>query len=806
MCLALAAIVIGDSYAIAQLPTARLLSIYPLGGRQGAEVAVTISGNDLDEATRLSFSHPGITAQPKLAEPQPFQAQRQSVANQFLVTIASDVPVGEYQVRAAGRFGISNPRAFVVGDRPEALETEPNNTREQAGEIALGSVIDGQADGATPDFFRFRLAAGQRVLIECRGPRLDSQMDPTLLLFDAAGRELAGERRSGRLGATLDFAAPADGEYAVRVFDFLYRGGNEYPYQLAVGSQPLIDFVLPPAGQPGTKTQFTLYGRNLPGGVPAEGVIIGGRQLEKLAVEIDVPSGDAAAELRYSGFVRPPETVLDGFEYRLQTPAGASNAVLIGYATAPIVSEQEPNDSPAAAQRVAAPCEYAGQFATARDQDWITFDAKKDEVYWIEVFSQRLGLATDPSFVLQRVKKNDKGEEQTSDVRQEDDFGPNVGGQVFNTNTGDPQYHFVVPDDGTYRLMVRDLYAAGDPRSIYRLSIRAERPDFRIVAFPHPLSNQQGNQQANQQQPAVWSTLLRKGGSEALPVLAFRRDGFAGEIELAVEGLPPGVHAAPAVIGPGKNSTTLVLTADENSAEWSGSFRIVGKGRAGETDVVRAARAGTIVWPSQPNGPPGVARMATDLALTVSSETAQFTVTPGQDQKWEVSRGGKLEIPIKITRRGDFKDKVTFNPLDLPPNVQSGNFTISGNQSDGKLALSVGGSAPLGTYTFYLRADAKLSYRRNPEAVAAAAAEKQRLDAVVAELNAKVAAEAKSADDAHAAEAAAQAKAAGEAQAAAAKRLKEAEDAARPKNIDVLAPVAITLKITEKPEAAEKKK
>ncbi|MBI3466364.1 MAG: hypothetical protein HY000_25410 [Planctomycetes bacterium] len=735
---ALAAVAIacsGHSYAIAQLPAARLLSVFPLGGRQGTEVAVTIKGTDLDNVARLSFSHPGITAQPKLADGKPSP-------NQFVVTISPDVPVGRHEVRAVGRYGVSNPRAFLVGDRPQSLEQEPNNTLEQSGEIALGSVIDGQADGATPDVFKFRASASQRVLIECRGPQLDSQIDPTLVLFDPAGRELAADRRSG-MGALVDFTVPADGEYAVRVFDFLYRGGNEYSYQLSVGSQPMIDFILPPAGLPGTKAQFTLFGRNLPGGAPAEGVLVDGRQLEKLVVEMDVPTGDAIAELRYGELVRPPETVLDGFEYRLQTPAGASNAVLIGYATAPIVMEQEPNDSPAAAQRLNIPCEYAGQFSAAHDQDWITFEAKKKEVYWIEVFSQRLGAATDPSFVLQQVKKGEKGQEQTSEIRQEDDFAPNIGGVVFNTNTGDPQYRFLVPDDGTYRLMLRDLYDSGDPRSIYRLSIRPERPDFRIVAFPQLLNNQP----ANQQQPAVWSTLLRKGGAESLQVLAFRRDNFAGEIELTAEGLPPGVHAAPAVLGPGRNVTTVVLTADENAPEWTGSFRVVGKGRAGEKELVRAARAGTIVWPSQQNGPPGVARMAAGLALAVCPETAQFTVSADGDQKWEVSRGGKLQIPIKITRRSGFTDKVTLNPIDLPSNVQAGNVTINGNQNDGKLALSAGNSAPLGTYTFYLRADAKLSYRRDAEATG--------------------------------------------------------EDA-KPKNIDVFVPVAITLKIAEQPEPAKK--
>ena len=54
--------------AAAQLPMARLGSVFPPGAKQGAKVDVTISGTDLDEVTALRFSHPGITAAPKMSE------------------------------------------------------------------------------------------------------------------------------------------------------------------------------------------------------------------------------------------------------------------------------------------------------------------------------------------------------------------------------------------------------------------------------------------------------------------------------------------------------------------------------------------------------------------------------------------------------------------------------------------------------------------------------------------------------------------------------------------------------------------
>src|SRR5438045_6948751 len=114
----------------------------------------------------------------------------------------------------------------------------------------------------------------------------------------------------------------------------------------------------------------------------------------------------------------PSQAILDGIEHRVVSANGISNPVLISLATAPVIAEQEPNNQPAAAQKISPPCEIAGQLYPANDLDWFTFDAKKGDAYWVEVFSARLGLPTSPFVVIQRVTKNDKGEEQSVDVQE----------------------------------------------------------------------------------------------------------------------------------------------------------------------------------------------------------------------------------------------------------------------------------------------------------------------------------------------------------------------------------------------------
>ncbi len=203
------------------------------------------------------FSHANITARQKVAD-----KTGEPEANKFLVTIGADVPPDVYEARVVGRFGVSNPRAYVVGHLPEIPSPATNHAVASAVEVALGTVVNGRTEANAVDYFKFAARKGQRVLIECLAKEIDSRMDDTLILYDAGGHELERQRRGG----LLDFIAPADGQFVLALSDFIYRGGREYFYRLTVGAGPHLDYILPPSGLPGAKGNYTLYGRNLPGG------------------------------------------------------------------------------------------------------------------------------------------------------------------------------------------------------------------------------------------------------------------------------------------------------------------------------------------------------------------------------------------------------------------------------------------------------------------------------------------------------------------------------------------------------------
>jgi len=170
-----------------QLPEARLHRVFPPGGQIGASVDLTVDGIDLDELDRLVFSHPGITASPKMAPPQPFDRQPRPLPGQFTVTISPDVPVGIYEVRGCGLYGTSTACSFAVSHLPQVVEQGPNQSLASAMPLELNSIVDGRTAADTYDVYQFTATRGTRVLIHCETLRLDSRIDAVLEVVDASG-------------------------------------------------------------------------------------------------------------------------------------------------------------------------------------------------------------------------------------------------------------------------------------------------------------------------------------------------------------------------------------------------------------------------------------------------------------------------------------------------------------------------------------------------------------------------------------------------------------------------------------------
>lgn len=734
-------LLVAVSTACAQLPATRLSSVFPPGGRAGSTVEVAAQGADFDEPAGLEFSHSGITASA-------------IDLTKFKVTIASNVPPGVYDARYVGRFGLSNPRRFMVGTLPERIAPSTNGTRAGAIEVSINSTWHSRIPSREVAWYRFSAKKAQRVFVECLAESLDSRMDATLALLDAEGLE----RDRSRTGGTLDFTAPADGTYYIRVADFLYRGGDDYFYRLTLSTGPRVDYILPLAGVAGTKTNFTVYGRNLPGGKPAKGLAIDGRPLEQVSVPIVLPG---AAEERMASSL-PASAALDTIEYRFK----GANPVLIALvnSNAPIGVEREPNSKPAQAQKISPPCGISGQFFPASDVDRYVFSAKKGDVYRVEVMSHRLGMATAPQLLVQRLTKNDKGVENAVDVLELGGNDLNLGEREFNTASRDPAGRFEAKEDGTYRIEVRDLFSptVANPRNTYHLSIRRETPDFRLVAqVVAP------KYKADAKNIEHGASVIRRGESLPVRVMAFRSDGFDGEIALSLENPPPGLSLVADRIEAGKGTDTVLLTAAADAPPYAGPLRVVGRARIGDREIVRTARGGSLIFPvGSVDTERPEARATRRFEFAVSGvESAPITIAPSENRPWEAPANGKLEVPLSIVRRAEFNAKLKLKPLGPGPADALKEFEVEGSATNAILKLDLAAlKLSPGRHVYAVQSITTGKYRNNPEAAAfaeaaakeadksageaAAAAkkaaeelEKAKKDAAAAEADAKVAGE-----------------------------------------------------------------
>ncbi|MDB6033788.1 MAG: peptidase domain protein [Verrucomicrobiales bacterium] len=704
----------------AQLPVCRLQTVFPAGGRAGTSVEVALAGTDLDETRQLLVSNTNLAASLK----------PNSSGDKFVIAISSNTPPGRYEVRAVGRFGVSNPRIFAVDTVPEMVIPPTNTTGAAAVEVPQANWINGWIEVGTYAYFHFQAEKGQRLLIECLDSQIDSRLDASLVLYDEHQREVARNRRGG----LLDYSAPGSGMFTLRLNDFLFRGGSEYFYRLLASTRPHLDFVFPPSALPGTTNKHVLYGRNLPGAQPSHFKTPDGGKLDELPVEVSMPKDITSGRVPNGSLdANLADAAVDSIEYQVASSNGLSNPVLISAATAPVIMEQ--HSSKTNCQLLTVPCEVAGQFYPADDRDWYSFEAKKGDVYWIEAFSQRLGVPSDPFVLVQRVTKNSKGEEQLTDVKELGDSEANFGGAEYKTSSLDPAWRFAVSETGTYRIQVRDLFSRSktDPRLVYRLSIRTETPDFRLVATPLA----QAPPKKDSKDVTLWSMVLRKGQILPYRVLVVRQDNFSGEITLNTEGLPPFITCPSVTVPSGANSALLFFNATTNSTDWAGSIRIIGRAKVGEKDLVREARGATLNWTVADNTlEPAKSRLTQGIALSVcASEPTPVQVFAGDGKAIEAATNSKVKIPVKILRSADWTPALKLKPSGSAALSALKELEVDGKTSTASLELDVAKLklAP-GTYSFYLQSEAQGKYQNNAEGAKRAAAEAKDWEKKAADL------------------------------------------------------------------------
>jgi len=743
----LVAVFSAGGLARAEFPEPRLSAIHPPGGRQGTDLEVTLVGTDLDDLERLEFFHSGITSTPVLNPPGEFDPEPRPVPGRLRVSIAADVPPGPYDAVAVGRFGVSNPRIFMVGNVTEAVKTADLGTPEKALEVSTDSVVSGRSTTGSADHFAVTLAAGTRLRVETWARRIDSRLDGVLEVLDPSGAVVARSPRPRDEDPMLDFSAAVDGRHLVRLHDRFVRGGDDYFYRLALSTTPVVEAVFPPAVEMGAgSVRLTVIGRGLPDATPID--------LEHepgglVARAIDVQPGDPAAGavgriVRRLLSPRDSGVSLVDLHGDLLEAAPVPLAAVV--ARQSVTVEVEPNDEPDQAMPIALPAVIAGRANPRGDRDWFSFEARAGETWVFDLLSRRLGMPTDMTLVIQRVMPAADGQPAAppQEVAAADD-GATEFPPLYGPPTTDPTLVFKAPADGTYRVLVRELAVdslTGVDRS-WVLDVRRPDPGFELIA----MLGQPDRADANKTVRTM--PVVAVGGSTPIEVLVIRRDGFTGEVVLEAEGLPAGVSAPPTIVPGNANRGTLVLMAADGTAPVTATFRVVGNAeRAGAAPeqaeaiaagpLVRTARAAALRWDTPNQNHPQVLRETRSLPLAVTVETAPVTVRPQEFKRWETTRGGKVTVPLSVVRRDGAKGGLSLAAAGLPGELKVEAVTIDEKADEAAVTIAIGPNLPLGTHVIQLKGVAKKSFARNPEAAERLRADATRLEAVVAERQGKV--------------------------------------------------------------------
>lgn len=718
------------------LPLPRLLTTMPMGGRVGTQVEIVVTGENVEDATELRFTHPGLTAVRKT------DAAGVAVPDRWVVTIAADCPPGIHEARLMTRLGITSSRVFCVDTLPEVVQTAPNTTLATAMAIPVNSICNAVMTNRAVDYYSFDAVKGHRYVVNVASRGIDSKLDAVLIIGDSAGQDLVVERRGG----TLDFVAQADGRHTIKVHELTFKGGPAFYYRLS---------------------------------------------LQELPAEAPLPQ--FASTRTVSSFSWPPAGL----------PATAA------------VAETEPNNDVEHIQQVTLPCDVSGSFFPAADVDVFEFTAAKGDVWWVEVASERLGRPTDASVIVQQVV-GEGSEQKVTDVAEFTDIAapirPSSNGYAYDGppyDGGSPDIigKLEIPQDGRYRLQLTDLFGGtrNDKRNVYRLVIRKAAPDFAVAAWGLHMELRNGDRNALSKPLA-----LRAGMTMALEVVAVRRDGFDGDIELVMDGLPDGVTAQGLKIPKGKTRGIMLISADQNAPRTCGEVTFSGKSLVDGVETQRPVHMATHAWPIVDSwGEIPSPRLVTGLPVSVTdSEFAPVTIAATEKKTYEVPAGEKLTIPLVHTRRSEFSGTVLqlkTSGAGFEGNPQF-DISLATDASEAVLDTKALGTPP-GEYLIAFYGSAVAKYRYNPNAVTAAETEhrlaSEQSSTVSAELQklteslAGVESEKKAEADRVIAEATAKKQSAEAAVAAAAAKLKAATDAAQPRDtadIVISEPIRILVK------------
>ena len=606
-----------------------LMSLKPTAAQIGHSTEHELNARyNLAGATQVLVTGEGVTGEivPNDQEKPEDRTKKDVMGSKCKLrfTVSPSATPGVRDFRVMTPHGVSTLGQLVVARDPIVSETAENDTADKAQQVSLPSTLCGTIEKAEDvDWYRFTVEAGANLTFHVRSQRLENRLhdmqarvDPMITLRTAQGATVAASDNHYAGDPLLNYTFAQAGDYLLEVRDVRYQGNVDWTYAIEVNGRPFVTQVFPPVAIQGATRNVTAIGFHL---APDAQVALAEAQAGRFIASVasswnELPTNEFFV---FNMGLDPQWKMVTE-----QNVAPATSTAADG-STVAAVGAPTPFSFPTV---------LAGQIQRPGEVDRFVFDAKAQEKFTLEVFARRLQSDLDPKIRITN--------EQGALISEADDATYH---RVISADS--LLENWTAPADGKYILEVLDLHQRGGSSFTYLVQVERAEPHFLIEVDTD-------------------KTLLAPGMGGVIYVRALRKNGFAGEIQLEVEGLPPGVSAIPGRIPPELSDGIVHLTAAPEAAFGATNLRIVGRSTvatAGKEPVPIIAEGTVLQEYYSPGG--GRGNYPVEMHTLSIAEPGDVRNIKLSNTDIELRPGESQRIEVEIERAADFKGNVTLDMI-----------------------------------------------------------------------------------------------------------------------------------------------
>jgi hypothetical protein len=214
-----------------------------------------------------------------------------------------------------------------------------------------------------------------------------------------------------------------------------------------------------------------------------------------------------------------------------------------------------------------------------------------------------------------------------------------------------------LPKDGTYYVQLTDAQHHGGGAYGYRLRVAPAHGDFALRLTPSSIS-------------------VRSGGTAAIRVHALRKDGFDGEIDLALKNTPAGFELDGGRIPAGRDCVRVTLTVPLNAPAEPVALQLEGHASIGGHTIERLAVPADDVMQAFL-----YRHLVPAQEFLIFIQKARWGAPPVElagNSPVRIPAGGSTQVRLKTPRRANLKD-VQLQLSEPPEGLTMHNVTVVPN-------------------------------------------------------------------------------------------------------------------------------